>query len=262
LYYCTTTKMIKIVFALIVAFLSLSNCQSPNVRFVNAIEGSTIDIYTNELNTVHLTYEQVTDYVSVPAGSIHVTNVLDQNSNSLNNAVPILIQFDYYATVVAVIADGNFVLVLLNETVSTGMSDADPSKAYVRMIDLGNATRYTTIASASGSLSTYVGFLEATPFVAIDKSTSDLVVFDSQAGTYNDPILTIPTSFNGGSAYTVFFFTPTSGANAVVQLDRTLPTTSPVTSTPSSSTGTESNSAETTFGVGVVALIVVTLFTL
>jgi len=208
--------------AVLLSLIALA-CSSgtPAVRFVNALEGSTIDIYSSELDTVHLNYMQVDGYQSVSGGSISVTNVVDSSTgNSYTNGQSLLISFDFNATVAVVFFNGGVVLALFNETFPE--SSLDTANSYVRLIDLSNSTSFITLASTSGSIASYVGSYVCTTYQSVDPSTTSFRIFDSQTQTYNTPSVTMTATIAAGDAYTVFYFTPSSGPAAVVALDRSL----------------------------------------
>jgi len=202
------------------SLIAVAICQMPAVRFVNGIEGKTIDIYSGQLDTVHLDYEGVSGYQQLSGGQISVTNVVDSTSgNSFTNGEPLLISFQFNATV-AVIPSGNgVVLALFNETLPMPI---DTSKAYVRLMSLSSESKFITLASVSGSIASYAGSMVCTQFVAVDPSVSSLRIYDSQSGTYNSPMITLPTTLSAANAYTVFYFTPSSGPAAEIVHDRVL----------------------------------------
>jgi hypothetical protein len=203
-------------FIVVLALVSFVLCE-PYVRFVNQIEGSTLTVYSDKLTTINLAYEAATPYYDVATGSVSITNVLDASGNSLTDGNPILLSFDSFATVALVYTGGKFTLVMLNESLSVPMNDN--TQAYVRMIDLAEAVQYVSLASVAGSITSYTGFLVATPFKPVDPTSNQLRIFESTSGTYNAPLVTIPVSLTAGSAYTVFFFTPQSGATATLVFD-------------------------------------------
>jgi len=202
---------------------------SNSVRFVNAIEGSTITIYSNKLNDINLAYQATTAYFPIADGTIQITNILDQDGNSLTNGVPLLTSFGPYHTLVAVINEAEtdptkkFLLVLFNETKPTAMDSAntDSSKAWLRMMDFSQSVKYITLASQAGAIAQYIGFLQTTPYTALAASTSQLRFYNSETQTYNTPSLLVDTSFSGANAYTIMFFTSSTGVqSAVVVNDR------------------------------------------
>jgi len=178
-------------------------------------------------------------YQTVSGGSISVTNVVDSTSgDSYTNGQTLLISFDFNATVAVVSFNGSVVLALFNETIP---ADIDSSEAYIRLIDLASTSNFVTLASTAGSIASYVGSYVCTPYVAMNPSVTALRVFDSVTGTYNTPSVTLSASFVGGDAYTVFYFTPTSGPAATVIYDRSL-TGSSAAPANSSSSGVVSGS--------------------
>jgi hypothetical protein len=212
----------------------------PYVRFVNQIEGSNLTVYSNSLDVIKLEFMNSTSYIAVPSGSISVTNVVNQNGTSLTNGMSILLNFDTYATIALVWTGGQFTLVRLLENTSAPLM-TDTSKAYVRVIDLGEGVQYISVATVAGAMSSYQGFLVATNYESVDPSiTSEFRIFNSQTGTYNTPMITIPANLTAGNAYTVFFFTSSTGANyATLVYDRDI-------SGPSSTGATNTNVPMTT----------------
>jgi len=193
--------------------------QDPYVRFVNQIEGRNLTVYTDALPVMQLSFMNSTAYVSVPSGSLSITNVVDQNGTSLTNGVTILLTFDTYATAALVWTGGQFTLVRLLENSSAPLM-TDSSKAYVRVIDLGEDVQYISVATVAGTIASYEGFLVATNYQPVDPSiTSEFRIFNSVTGTYNTPILTLPAALIAGEAYTVFFFTPVAGPSAYIVYD-------------------------------------------
>jgi len=174
-----------------------------------------MSIYTNDIGTFHVSYLQITDYVSVPSGSVSVTNVINGTGFSLTNANPLLLQFGDFATFALIMEGTQFYMIYLNDTLPTGYS-AGSSEAYVRLVDLSSAYTYLTLASAGGSADQYVGYLEAAGYSPISTSVTSMVIFDSQNGNYNSPILTIPISFTAGQLYAVYFVTDSTGNRAVI----------------------------------------------
>jgi hypothetical protein len=226
-------------FIVVLAFISFALCE-PNVRFVNQIEGSSLVIYSDKLTTISLPYEAVTPYYDISTGSLSITNVLDASGNSLTNGNPILLSFDSFATVALVHTGGKFTLVMLNESSSVPMTDE--TQAYVRMIDLAEAVQYVSLASVAGSITSYTGFLVATPFKSVDPTATQFRIFESTAGTYNSPLVTLPVTLSAGKAYTVFFFTPQSGATATLAYDHDVSGAI----NPSTSTSSDASSASLT----------------
>jgi len=218
------------------AFLALVACDGiPSVRFVNALEGKTIDIYSGQLDTIHLAYEQVSGYQTLYGGEISVTNVVDSTSgNSYTNGEPLLISFDFNATVAIVASGSGVILALFNETFS---GPIDTSKAYVRLIDLApvSSKGFITLSETSGNVAAYVGPMVCTLYQPMDGSISSFRIYNSESGTYNNPDIVLPATLDAGTAYTVFYFTPSSGQAAEIVADRQLngdlsaPPTTPVT---------------------------------
>jgi len=195
-----------------------------------------MSIYTSDIGTYHINYLQITDYVSVPSGSVSVTNVINGTGFSLTNANPLLLQFGDFATFALIMEGTQFYLIYLNDTLPSGYT-AGSSEAYVRLVDLSSAYTYLTLASAGGSADQYVGYLEAAAYSPISASETSMVIFDSQNGNYNKPILTFPISFTAGQLYAVYFVTDSTGDRAVISQSSssTIGQSSPSTSASSTS---------------------------
>jgi len=217
---------LAIMVSLVIAQPSTSN----SVRFVNAIEGSTLTIYTNKLNDITLAYQQSTIYYPVADGTIQITNILDQNGNSWNGGNPLLTSFGPYNTLVAVMYEAEtdptkkFLLVLFNETKPANMdSGSDNTKAWVRLMDFSQSIKYITLASPAGAIAQYIGFLQTTTYSALSASTNQVRFYNSETQTYNTPSLLVDTSFSGQNAYTIMFFTSSTGVQStVITNDRTV----------------------------------------
>jgi len=214
---------------------------SPSVRFVNGLEGANIDIHTTELDTISLNYMSSSAYVA-STGQIHVTNVVDSTTgNSYTNGESLLITFDFAATIAVVYDNGQAILALFNETLPTTV---DTTKAWIRVIDLATSSEFVNFATVSGTFAAYVGPFVATQFQSVAASTNDLRVFDSATGSYNSPMVDIPVSMTAGNAYTVFYFTPASGASANFNFDHTFSGSTQPSSTSSSSSTSTSGAVE------------------
>jgi hypothetical protein len=223
-------------FIVLVALFSFVLCD-PYVRFVNQIEGSTLSIYSDKLPTLKLSFTDATQYYSIPTGSLSITNVLEKSGDSLINGNSILLSFSAYGTVALVNSTtGVFTLVMLNESSATPMTDT--TKAYIRMIDLGQAVEYVSFAYVAGSISSYTGYLVATSFEAVDPSVAtEFRIFESTQGSYNAPLITAPLTLSAGNAYTLFFYTSSGSYTAKLAYDHSISgSVTPVSST-SSSTG-------------------------
>jgi hypothetical protein len=246
-----------IIFSLI---LSLAAATSPSVRFVNQVEGSTLTVYSNAISTFSLDYMASTNYYPIEGGQLMVTNILDQNGNSLNDGNSLLLSFGSFATIALVKIGNTFTPVQLNETVDPNMPMNDVSKAYVRMIDLGQGVQYVSFAAVSGSLSAYTGFLVATPFKEVSPSINEFRIFDSQSGTYNTPILKTSVTLQAGKVYTYFFFTPTNTVSGYLAYDHDVDGSINIPTQPSTTqaqptqatTGTVSNTPSTPVTSGVI----------
>jgi len=217
-----------------------------SLRFVNAIEGKTLSIYTNEYdNPITLGFMESTSYLTIQGGVIQITNVLDQNGNALTNGNPIMITFGPHYTSVCINNNG-FLMVLYNETAPASMDAAqDSSKAWIRMMDLGSAVEYNTLAYQAGAVFQYVGYLQTTAYVSIPVTTTAMRMYDPQTQTYNTPSLAFQTSFQSNTAYTVMFFTPTSGQTVVITTDRMVAGATQPSSTTGSNTGSLSTGDQT-----------------
>jgi len=244
-------------FAAMVSMILAQPSSSNSLRFVNAMEGTTITIYSNKLSDITLAYQGATAYYPIDDGTIQITNILDQNGNSLTNGVPLLTSFGPYNTLVAVINDAEtdptkkFLMVLFNETKPASMDSAntDTSKAWLRLMDFSQSIKYITLASQAGAIAQYIGFLQATPFTSLAASTNQLRFYNSETETYNTPSLLVDTTFSGANAYTVMFYTSSSGVqSAVVVNDRAVGSGNQQQSTvaASTTTGSASTTGQTT----------------
>lgn len=219
---------------------------SSAVRFVNALEGATIDIHSTELDTIHLDYMEASTFTSMPSGQIHVTNVVDSNTqDSYTNGQSLLITFDFYATVAIISNGATAILALFNET---NAANSDDSKAWIRVIDLATSNEFVNFATIEGTFAAYVGPMVTTQYQSISPSDNQLRIFDSATGSYNTPMVSQSISMDAGSAYTVFYFTPESGAAASFYYDQAIsgaiippPATSTSGSLPSSTSGSTSD---------------------
>jgi len=178
---------------------------APSVRFVNTIPNTNLTIYTDVLNTFYLAYGVATQYMEVNQGSVVLTNVLNGTA-SLSNGNPLMVTFGAYVVEALIISSsGIFTPVQFSESLNPGNSFNETSKAYIRMIVLGNDTFVLSMASDSGSIFSYVSYLTATPFLPVSPSISSIRIFDS-AKSYNNPILILPVSLMAGKVYTVYYF--------------------------------------------------------
>jgi hypothetical protein len=235
---------------------------TPYVRFVNTIEGVTVTIKSNRLADISLNYQSVTNYNAIPEGSISVSSISDSNGNQLTS-VSILINFNFFATVAVVKYEGRTVLVLFNETMPAA-NDNNGNRAWIRMMNFNSAINYISIDSNSAALFSYVGYLEVTPFVAINAaSTSSLIGSQSGNGAVSFPV-DIGSGFIANNAYTIMVFSPASGNIGKVVYDHavassssssastsgdvlpTEPSTSAESSTSTSSDPVPSSSSSTT----------------
>jgi len=234
-------------------------CAQPSnsVRFVNAIEGTTLTIFTNKLDSITLPYMSATAYFPIADGTIQITNVLDQNATSLNNGSPLLTSFGPFYTLVAIINEAEtdptkrFALVLFNETAPTSMDTSnDSTKVWVRLMDFSQSVQYITLAYQAGAIAQYVGFLQTTTYTPIAASTTQLRFYNSATQTYNTPSLLINTTFISLNAYTIMFFTSSNGTqSANVIKDRAVGTNgSTSTSGSATTTGSQSTSGSSTSG--------------
>jgi len=212
-----------------------------SVRFVNALEGATVDVHTSELDTVHLTYMECSSYTAVTGGQIHVTNVVDSNTgNSYTNGQSLLITFNFDATVAIVTSGGEAVLALYNETAP---STVDPTKSWIRVIDLATSSEFVNFATVEGTFAAYVGPMVVTQYQSVSTSDNVLRVFDSATGSYNSPMVSVPITLSAANAYTAFYFTPTTGPAANYVYDHTF--SGAAGSSTSSSTGISIPSSST-----------------
>jgi len=231
------------VLALTLSIVAISYAQNvPGVRFVNAMENTTLDIYTNTFKTITLNFTDVSGYQAVPAGSIQVTNIVNhETGESYTGANPQLIGFLFNATVCIYQINGTVVLVRFNETAPSTIED---SESWVRLIDLATASDEITLAYTDGAVAAYVGPMVNTMYYNIDPTTTSMRIYLSATGSYNSPMITLNTDFNASCAYTVFYFTPSTGPIATFNYDRSfLGWSNGVSSSTSSSTGVQSTSS-------------------
>jgi len=100
---------------------------------------------------------------------------------------------------------------------------SDSSKAFVRLMDLSSSITYVTLASQSGTVASYVGYLQTTAYYPVAATTTSMRMWDTQSGSYNSPSVTFDTAFTGLTAYTVVFFTTKAGVqSAKVVMDRSV----------------------------------------
>jgi len=222
----------------IAAILTVSYA-NPTIRFVNAIENTTLDIYTNEFKTFTLNYTEVSSYIeTLSNGTLQVTNVVNHDTQeSLIGSIPQLVSFPYNATIAIYQKNGTTYLILFNETSPSIIED---SKCWVKLVDLGYTANLITLASVSGDIVSYVGPLVNSPYVNVDPTTTSLRIYNSSTGSYNTPDITLSTQLNATNAYTVFYFEPSTGPMAEIVFDRSfagaLNVTSPITTSRLNST--------------------------
>jgi len=195
------------------------------VRFVNAIEGVTVQIATDQFATTTLAYTGVSSYETASTGSVQITNIINSaTSASLINNQPQMIYFDnFYATVALVNSGSGVVCVLYNETLSADdMANGSQTSAFVRFIDLAQLN-FTNLQGSgnpnSAILFSYEGYLVNTPYVDVSPEFTSLLVV--QAGTANQ--WSVPVSLSISSLYTIFFFGSDGDFSGVATYDRTIP---------------------------------------
>jgi len=205
--------------------LFISTYAVGNVRFVNAIEGVSVEIQTDQFATINLAYTGVSSYETANTGSVQITNIIDSTSgDSLINNQPQMIYFDsFYATVALVNSNTGVVCVLYNETLTADqLANGSQTSAFVRFIDLAQLN-FTNLQGDgnpnSAILFSYEGYLVNTPFVEVSPQFTSLIV--SQAGTSNQ--WTVPVSLSISSLYTIFFFGESGTYSGVATYDRTIP---------------------------------------
>jgi len=223
---------------------------APFIRFINALEGQTITISTDRFAPITLNYQEATSYSAVSEGSVSVSSVTTSTDPTNLNPTTISITFDFYATVACVQADVGFRMVLFNETAPAIMNnDNTADRAWIRFIDLGAGVQFLNLNTNTGTLFSYVGFLESTAFAPVNTaSTSTLTVVESgTSNSYPVSLTSAGGSISQSNAYTVFFFTPASGNNGVAYLDRVL-SSSPSASSTSSSAASSSTPSSSSGG--------------
>jgi len=236
------------------ATLSLA---TPSIRFINAIEGVTLRIFSDKLADISLGFTDSTQYYGVTSGSITINNILNQNGISLNNGNPLQTQFGDYNTLVAVLnkaeSDPNkqFTFVLFNETTPSNMdtADSDATKSWVRLMDFAQTGRFVTLAYTAGAIASNIGFLVNTPFSAVPATTTQMKLYDSVSGSYNNPDLTLTTDFTAKNAYTIMLFATDAGVkSAKIVTDRQVGGAGVQTSTTTSGSSTTGADTTTTAG--------------
>jgi hypothetical protein len=191
---------------------------APNIRFINALPGTNITITTQTIGSIRLAYKEVSNYTLVNEGALSV-NVVDDNGVIYTN-VPILITFNTYITVAAVMRNGSFFLIPFNET--NTIATTGPTQSFVRLIDLATSPRYLSVNTNLGSIFSYVGFLESTPYSAIDSTAvTQFQALESLTSNYFP--ITMTGSLSASSAYTIFFFSSVNETgNGIVTFDRSV----------------------------------------
>jgi len=204
---------------------------------------------------------QATPYVSVPNGTLAV-QLLDLNNGS-NPVFPTaqLITFNgFYCTVLIVDNNGTLIMVPYNESLASSMSQnffnatgnqTLPNRDWVRLISAAIDTQCQLFPNSdtSTAIFSFVGYLSATPYVQIDP-TQDTKFLLTQQFNMTDEV-TISTTYNLSSAYTIFAFWSSEGLQGAIYFDRVIPVTlqSNSTATNSTTNSTTSNSTHVTSGV-------------
>jgi len=198
----------------------------PFIRFINALDHVNISIQTDKLPSMELSYMQASNYTEVDSGSLDV-QIFDTLGLALTN-ISMMVQFDYYCTIIIIKLNNTIVLVPFNETVAptmvqnVGSNDTIPDRAWIRLINAVSKGAMISIFANSDIVPLYsnVGFLEATPYVEVDPSSNKFLL--SWAQTSSQFVL-VP-SFEKSNAYTaVAFDSQTSGFSGALYWDRFVP---------------------------------------
>jgi hypothetical protein len=245
--------MIKstIVTIIVLLFAAVASAQNvPNIRFVNALEGKTLSIQTDHLPQINdLAFTESTNYTAVVGGSLSVM-VVDNSTGALFNSSQ-LVLFSNYCTVAIVSLNGTFALVPFNETVASSMinnfvapnSTAAPTRYWVRVINTASAQITLFPQSQTNTaLFSYVGFLQATPYVEVNETLINQFIITKPGTT---TAITVVANAANSTAYTIFAFNSTVNSNGVIGdfiFDRFIPFTQlPVTTGIQMTTGQQTN---------------------
>lgn len=264
----------KSILAAISIICTIQLINASNIRFINNIQDQSITIHTVEVGDITLDFQEVSSYTAVSGTTVTILGTVNVGGSASYSNTTIQVTLQEYTTVVATFKSGDFYLVMFPETSSPSDDDTSANQAWVRFIDLAEPVSFVNIYSNSGSLFSYVGYLEATAFVGVDPSSTFTATQSGTSGTF--PVTN--SQLNEGSLYTLFLFTSMSGPQGIVHLDRTLqsakstPSTDSSTSSPSSS-DPESSSMTTTershfnsatkigfFGIGSLAMLMIASF--
>jgi hypothetical protein len=228
---------------------------SPHIKFINALEGQTITVVTDLAGTFELEYTQANNYSYVAGGSLQVSVTGNTTGNLFNTTV--LVTFDYYCTIAVVSKNGTFLLVPYNESVpssfinnfvnASNSSDNAPNRAWVRFLNLGSSSQVSLYPTSSSNtpLFQHVGFLQISPYVEVDPSTAQFLTLQESTST----TITVPTTLQNSTAYTIAAFSPSTGFLSALYYDRFVPfenatqqlTTGVVVSNTSSSTSSSNS---------------------
>jgi len=238
----------KSIITLFSLFCAVQFIEAANIRFLNNIEGQTITIQTDALGSLTLPYQSISPYTAVSNPSISVISVMNVGGSGYSYTnTSIAITLVDYTTVAATFKNGEFYLVMFNETTSSAMTDGTNS-AWVRFIDLTEFIPFLSVNSNSQTLWSYVGYLEATPFVAVDPSITTSFIA-TQSGTSNTYPISMDSSLSAGSVYTICVFATSTGPQGIVYLDRSFAPQAALSTTTTGnvvdSTSTSSTSSET-----------------
>eukprot|EP01114_Cavostelium_apophysatum_P001944 TRINITY_DN116_c0_g1_i2.p1 TRINITY_DN116_c0_g1~~TRINITY_DN116_c0_g1_i2.p1 ORF type:complete len:511 (+),score=171.59 TRINITY_DN116_c0_g1_i2:135-1667(+) len=209
-----------------VATGSTSGSASPNfVRFMNALEGQTITITTDNAGTFTLSYKQVSEYVQVNSATTIVLTVTNQLAVALI-PVSVTVQLDGYTTFAAQWnTQGDFSFLRFEETLPADV-DLSANLAYIRVISLGGGVGAINIALGGVPIFTNIGNLQFSNYVSVPAETaaSSLWIYQSGGMIANTYPITDAEVFGANGAYTIFWFTPTQSgsAGAEVVMDRNL----------------------------------------
>jgi len=257
-----------------VFILAIQYSSADYIRFVNNINPETIVIETTEVGEFTLDFQQVSDYTSVSSSSVSVVSIKNLGGTGYSyTSTPILVDLTTeYTTVIATFKNGEFYLVLVNETNGVLMTSAGSDRALIRMIDCSSEIPYISVNANSNTLWTYVTYLQATPFAEIDASSVPTFQI-SESGTSNTYAVSMNNQITANNIYTIFFFEQiNAGPQAIVYFDHAVDA-SDIESTGSdipSSAGSTSDRAhhnsagknQIGFGVGLISVLSIFFFAL
>jgi len=232
----------------LVALCVFGALAQPAVRFVNVYGAaeSPITLNTNKpsMPTITLAYQQISDFITFADGMLNILSVTDKSGSQLTGTT-LQLRFNGYATVAIVKTNTGLVPVFYNETIPTAQIPAN--SGLVRLINLSPAPQYLTINRDLGDIFSYIGYLEATPFVQLPVGTK-LVAFDTQAASLAGNTYPVTGSIVAGKTHTIFFFDKTVGASVIA--DHAAPNVAPTGSASTSASVSTSTSGSTSSATG------------